>query len=293
MGQGHPECPERLEAIAEALEATGLIERLQVHQARAARPDELALAHDAHYLDRLFDQLSDLTEAVQLDPDTAANAHTLTAALHAAGAALQATELVLAGEVQNAFCAVRPPGHHAMRAKAMGFCFFSNVAVAVRAALRRHGLKRVAVIDFDVHHGNGTEAMFSNDPRVLMCSFFQHPLFPNTGVDNPAPNMVNVPVAAYSSGAAIREIITSQWMPRLEAHQPELVMISAGFDAHREDDMGQLGLVETDYAWMTRQLVDLADRHAKGRVVSTLEGGYSLSALARSVVAHLRVLGKL
>ena len=290
MGRGHPECPERLEAIAEALEATGLIERLEVHQARAARRDELALSHPADYLDALCERLAAVTEAVQLDPDTAANAHTLTAALHAAGAALQATELVLAGTVQNAFCAVRPPGHHAMRAKAMGFCFFSNVAVAVRAALRRHGLKRVAVIDFDVHHGNGTEDVLADDPGVLMVGLFEHPLYPFSGVPPLGGNMLNLPMPAHTGSQEVREAIRAHWLPALERFKPEMLFISAGFDAHQLDPLGLLRLTEVDYAWITEQLVDVAARHAKGRIVSCLEGGYHLNALARSVCAHVRVL---
>ncbi len=293
MGSWHPECPARLDAISDQMLSSGLAS--YVNERTRVKPvtrEALLRVHSEQYLDRLVSE-SPAAGHHAVDPDTFMNPHTLNAAMHAAGAVVGAVDSVMGGETTTAFCCVRPPGHHALPDQAMGFCFFNNIAVAAAHAMAVHGVKRLAIIDFDVHHGNGTEAMFSNDPRVLMCSFFQHPLFPNTGVDHPAPNMVNVPVPAYSSGAVIREIITSQWMPRLEAHQPELVMISAGFDAHREDDMGQLGLVETDYAWITRQLVDLADRHAKGRIVSTLEGGYSLSALARSVVAHLRVLGKL
>ncbi|MBC7939237.1 MAG: histone deacetylase family protein, partial [Chitinophagaceae bacterium] len=197
---------------------------------------------------------------------------------------------VLAGRASNAFCAVRPPGHHATRDQAMGFCFFNNVAVAARHALDVHGLERVAIIDFDVHHGNGTEDIVAGDERVLMCSFFQHPLYPYSGAVPKGTNMVNLPMAPYTRGAAVREAIDAMWMPALEAFAPQMVFISAGFDAHREDDLGQMGLVEADYAWITQRLVDLAARHAQGRIVSCLEGGYHLGALARSVAAHLRVL---
>ena len=190
----------------------------------------------------------------------------------------------------NAFCAVRPPGHHATRNKAMGFCFFNNVAVAAKYALQRHNLQRVAVIDFDVHHGNGTEDILAGDERALMCSFFQHPFYPYSGDQNPAPNMCNVPVPAYSKGMDIREVVEMMWIPRLEEFQPEMMFISAGFDAHREDDMGQLGLTEQDFSWITQRLKDVARRYCKGRIVSCLEGGYIPSALARSVEAHLRVL---
>jgi acetoin utilization deacetylase AcuC-like enzyme len=197
---------------------------------------------------------------------------------------------VLAGDLENAFCAVRPPGHHACRDKAMGFCFFNNVAIAAKYALERHGLKRVAIVDFDVHHGNGTEDIVAGDERILMVSFFQHPFYPEGGSTSTAANLVNLPVPAYTRGMDIRELVDMMWLPRLEAHKPELIFISAGFDAHREDDMGQMGLVEQDYAWITQRIKEVALRHAKGRIVSCLEGGYNLSALGRSVEAHLRVL---
>jgi acetoin utilization deacetylase AcuC-like enzyme len=197
---------------------------------------------------------------------------------------------VIAGEVHNAFCAVRPPGHHATRSQAMGFCFFNNVAVAARHALDVHGIKRVAIIDFDVHHGNGTEDIIAGDERVLMASFFQHPLYPYSGAVPLGTNMVNLPVPPYTKGGELREMIEAMWMPRLEAFRPQMVFISAGFDAHREDELGQLGLVEADYEWITRRVKLLAERHAQGRIVSCLEGGYALGALARSVAVHLRVL---
>ncbi|HYF20419.1 MAG TPA: histone deacetylase family protein, partial [Ramlibacter sp.] len=228
-----------------------------------------------------------------VDPDTALNPHTWEAALHAAGAVLAATDAVVAGELANAFCAVRPPGHHACRDRAMGFCIFNNVAVAARYALDRHGLQRVAVVDFDVHHGNGTEDILAGDERVLMVGLFQHPFYPYTGDKPAAGNMVNVPVPAYTRGREIREIVEGEWIPRLEDFRPEMVFISAGFDAHREDDLGQLGLVEADYAWITERIKDVAKKHARGRIVSALEGGYNLDALGRSVEAHVRVLADL
>ena len=287
MGPGHPECPERLDAIEEALRATGLMARLTVVQARSATWEELRLAHDPAYLTEVRERLSQLTGTVQLDPDTAANPHTLTAALHAAGAALQATEQVLEGRFRNAFCAVRPPGHHATRRKAMGFCFFNNVALAARHALVRGGLQRVAVVDFDVHHGNGTEDILAGDARTLMVGLFQHPLYPFTGVPPLGPNMLNLPLPAHSGSQEIREHIRAQWLPALHRFRPQMLFISAGFDAHQLDPLGLLRLSEVDYGWITDQLVDVADQHAQGRIVSCLEGGYHVWALARSVCAHV------
>ncbi len=297
MGAGHPECPQRLDAIEDRLLITGLDVALQRREATPASLADLELAHGRMHLAALrglSDALRDEIAAggpthAQIDPDTSINVHSWEAMLVAAGAAIDATDAVMAGEMENAFCAVRPPGHHATRQQAMGFCFVNNVAVAAKYALERHGLKRVAIIDFDVHHGNGTEDIVAGDDRILMCSFYQHPFYPAWDHAD-APNLVNLPVPAYTRGMDIRELVDMMWLPRLEAHRPEMVFISAGFDAHREDDMGQLGLVENDYAWMTERLVEVARRHAKGRIVSCLEGGYHLGALARSVEAHLRVL---
>ncbi len=292
MGSWHPECPERLDAISDQLLASGVMPYLNERQApEAARADVLRV-HPESYLEMLREKLP--TEGyTPIDPDTLMNPHTLEAALHAAGAAVAAVDAVLAGEASTAFCAVRPPGHHACPSQAMGFCFLNTVAIAAAHAMAVHGIQRLAIVDFDVHHGNGTEAVFAGDERVLMCSFFQHPFFPNSGTADPASNMLNVPLAAYSTGTAVRNVVTDQWLPRLAAHRPELILISAGFDAHREDDMAQMGLVEADYTWVTERLVEVADRHAQGRIVSTLEGGYNLSALGRSVVAHIRALAKL
>ena len=293
MGRGHPECPQRLDAIADHLLATGLDIALDHKDAPLATLDQLERAHTTGYVLQLKDVLEQVRDAgvpKALDPDTMACPGTWNAALRAAGAAVAATDDVIGGRAKNAFCAVRPPGHHATRDETMGFCFFNNVAVAARHALDVHGLERVAIIDFDVHHGNGTEDIIAGDERVLMCSFFQHPLYPYSGAVPKGTNMINVPVAPYTRGGELRETIDAMWMPRLEEFRPQMVFISAGFDAHREDDLGQLGLVEADYEWITRRLVALADRHAQGRIVSCLEGGYSLSALARSVAAHVRVL---
>jgi acetoin utilization deacetylase AcuC-like enzyme len=295
MGEGHPECPQRLDAINDHLLATGLDIALRFEEAPSATAQQLGRAHASGYVTEIEDLLQRVAasgERQALDPDTLASPGTLAAALHAAGAAVAATNEVIAGRAKNAFCCVRPPGHHATRGEAMGFCFFNNVAVAARHALDEHGLQRVAIIDFDVHHGNGTEDIIAGDERVLMCSFFQHPLYPYSGAVPKGTNMVNVPVAPYTRGPAVRETIEAMWLPALEDFKPEMIFISAGFDAHREDELGQMGLVEDDYAWMTQQLMDVAARHAQGRIVSCLEGGYHLSALARSVAAHLRVLAE-
>jgi len=230
---------------------------------------------------------------VHLDPDTAMNPHSLDAALRAAGAAVLATDLVMQKKANSAFCAVRPPGHHACRARAMGFCIFNNVAVAARHAVEAHGLDRVAIIDFDVHHGNGTEDIFENDEHVLMASIFQHPFYPYSGTDNPAPNMHNVPLAAGSGSRELRRAVEDVWLPALQDFRPQLVLFSAGFDAHLEDDMAMLRFTDVDYGWVTQAVADVALRHAGGRMVSMLEGGYSLSALGRSAVQHIRVLAGL
>jgi len=290
MGEWHPECPARLQAIEDQLIASridALIERDE--SAPLADDADLLRVHTEFYVDYLRER-APAEGYTAIDPDTSMNPHTWRAALRAAGAAIAATDAVIEGRYENAFCSIRPPGHHAEPARAMGFCFFNNVAIAARRALDVHGLERVAVIDFDVHHGNGTEAAFAGDPRVLMCSFFQHPFYPFSGADHQAPNMVNLPMAARTKGMEVREAIDLMWLPRLDAFKPQMVFVSAGFDAHREDDLGNMGLVEDDYAWITAQIRAVADRHAQGRIVSCLEGGYNLSALGRSVVAHLRVL---
>ncbi|MEO7339187.1 MAG: histone deacetylase family protein [Caldimonas sp.] len=296
MGRGHPECPQRLDAIDDYLLSHNLGDALDRREAPLAKLSDLALAHSSGYVDQLRDLLEQVVatgEPCALDPDTIASPGSWNAAMRAAGAAVAATDSVIDGTAENAFCSVRPPGHHATRDAAMGFCFFNSVAIAARHALDVRGLERVAIVDFDVHHGNGTEDIIAGDERVLMVSIFQHPLYPYSGGVPKGTNMVNLPIPAYTRGPEIRELIEANWMPRLEEFKPQMIFISAGFDAHREDDLGQLGLVEADYAWMTQQVKDVADRHAQGRIVSCLEGGYNLSALARSVAAHLRVLAGL
>ena len=300
MGPGHPECPERLDAIDDRLLISGVGDALDHREAPQAPIADIELAHGRMHVASLRGLTDSLREDIaaggpphaQIDPDTSINVYTWDAALRSAGAAIAATDAVMAGELANAFCAIRPPGHHACHDKAMGFCFFNNVAIAARYALERHGLKRVAIVDFDVHHGNGTEDIVAGDQRILMVSFYQHPFYPEGSAISHASNLVNMPVPAYTKGPQVRELIEANWLPRLEAYQPEMIFISAGFDAHREDDMGQMGLVEADYAWITQRIKDVAVRHAQGRIVSCLEGGYNLSALARSVEAHIRVLAE-
>jgi acetoin utilization deacetylase AcuC-like enzyme len=290
MGEHHPEQPARLSAIEDQLIASGLINHLQQADAPKATRVQLERVHAAGYLDAV-EEAAPHSGIVHLDPDTAMCPYTLDAALHAAGAAVLATDMVIAGQAATAFSAVRPPGHHAERARAMGFCIYNNVAVAAMHALEHHGLERVAIVDFDVHHGNGTEEIFDNDPRVLMVSTFQHPFYPYSGTEGRSERMVNIPLAAYSGGREFRAAVEQHWMPALAAFKPQMLFISAGFDAHREDDMAMLNFVEADYAWVTAKLKAVADEHAQGRIVSMLEGGYALSALGRSVVAHLKVLG--
>jgi acetoin utilization deacetylase AcuC-like enzyme len=290
MGSYHPECPQRLSAIDDQLISSGIGQYLQHYEAPRATLDQIARVHPREYIEAI-QAAAPAHGIVHLDPDTAMSPGTWDAVLRAAGAAVLATDLVLGAQAESAFCSVRPPGHHATRNRAMGFCFFNNVAIAARHALEAHGLERVAVIDFDVHHGNGTEEIFEDDERVLMVSTFQHPFYPYSGADDPAPNMVNVPLAAGTGSAGFREAVTDTWLPALEAFAPQMVFFSAGFDAHIEDDMAMLRLVDADYAWVTREVKAVAERHAGGRIVSVLEGGYALSALGRSVVQHLRVLG--
>jgi acetoin utilization deacetylase AcuC-like enzyme len=289
MGPHHPECPERLAAIQDHLLVRGLLDCMLPHDAPLATEMQLGRAHEVLYVRETL-AASPTQGYHAVDPDTLMNPHTAQAALRAAGAAVLATDLVIRGDAPTAFCSVRPPGHHAERARAMGFCFFNNVAVGIRHALDAHGLQRVALIDFDVHHGNGSEDIFRGDDRVLMCSVFEKGLYPFSGEDATGPNMVNVGLPSRSGGEALRDAVTRHWLPALEAFRPQMLFISAGFDAHREDDMGNLGFVEADYAWVTRQLMAVAQTHAGGRVVSCLEGGYVMSPLARSVAAHVKVL---
>ncbi len=292
MGAGHPECPDRLIAVNEHMRSSGLLEQLRVLEAPLAEAEDLKRVHRPAYVDLIFEN-APTQGYVQLDPDTSMNPHTLSAARRAAGAGLMAVDEVVAGRSRNAFCAVRPCGHHATTGRPMGFCLFNNIGVAAAYAIEKKGLERLAIVDFDVHHGNGTEDMFSRPQwldKVLMVGFFQHPFYPGSGTQDPAPNMINVPLPAGSDGRAARRALEDDWMPALEKFKPQMVLISAGFDAHREDSLGGLALVEADYELMTRQLMAVAAKYSGNRIVSMLEGGYNLSALGRSAVAHVRSL---
>ena len=292
MGAHHPERPARLTAIEDQLIASGVGQYLTRYEAPLATDEQLVRVHPPDYV-RAIRDAAPHAGTVHLDPDTAMNPWTLQAALRAAGAAVLAVDLVLEKKVTSAFCAVRPPGHHACRARPMGFCIFNNVAVAVRHAVHQHGLERVAIIDFDVHHGNGTEDIFEGDDNVLMASTFQHPFYPYSGTDDPARNMVNVPLAAGAGSREFREAVREAWIPALHDFSPQLIVFSAGFDAHAEDEMAMLRFSDADYAWVTEQLKAVADKHAGGRMVSMLEGGYALSALGRSAVQHIKVMAGL
>jgi acetoin utilization deacetylase AcuC-like enzyme len=289
MGDGHPESPLRLKAILAALQSSGLAPRLAMHEAPAARREHLERVHDAEHVDLIF-SAAPARGYSYLDPDTSMNPKSLSAALRAAGAVVSATDMVIGGKARNAFCAVRPPGHHATPQRPMGFCIFNNVAIGAMHAIEAHGLERVAVLDFDVHHGNGTEDAFHEDARVMLCSTFQHPYYPYCGADSGNDHIINVPLPAMTDGRGFREAVERRWLPALESFAPQMVFVSAGFDAHRDDPLAYLKLDDEDYRWVTEKLVDVADRHARGRVVSTLEGGYNTDALARCVVEHVRVL---
>ena len=289
MGPYHPERPARLKAIEDELTASGLMDKLVRHIAPRVTFEQLNRVHAAEYIASL-DAKAPAAGIVYLDPDTAMNPHSLKAAYRAAGAVVLAVDLVIGKNSENAFCSVRPPGHHARRDQAMGFCFFNNIAVGIAHAIQVHALERIAVVDFDVHHGNGTEDIFRDDPRVMMVSTFQHPFYPYSGIAGRSGHMVNIPLAAGSNGEKFRAAVSQFWLPALQKFKPQMLFISAGFDAHQDDDLASLNLLEADYAWVTGQIKAIARGHAQNRIVSSLEGGYALPALGRSVAAHLKVL---
>lgn len=289
MIEGHPEDPARMHAIENRLISQRLLDLVSVYESAEASAVQIERVHDPEYLKSLV-EMSPTEGLVHIDPDTYMNAGTLSAAMHAAGAAVLAVDLIMRGEAQNAFCNVRPPGHHAERARAMGFCFLNNAAVAAAHALADHAIERVAVLDFDVHYGNGTRDIFLHDERVMMCSIYERDLYPFADVPPVENHHVNVALPGRGFARGMRDAVRDAWIPALDRFAPQLYVLSAGFDAHREDDLSRGDMTEADYKWITTQIMDLADRHARGRVVSTLEGGYALDALARSVAEHVRCL---
>ncbi len=286
-GEGHPESAERIRAVYGALIGPGF-EALVRHEAPRADIDHIARIHREDYVTDLLDAVPTEGHA-EIDPDTWISPGSGEAALRAAGAMVAAVDAVLNGEANTAFCAVRPPGHHAEPGRAMGFCLFNNVAIGAAHARGVHGLSKVAVVDFDVHHGNGTQAAFHNDPTVLYASTHQFPLFPGTGAadETGVGNIFNVPLAPGAGSTEFRDGMERVVLPALEAFEPELILISAGFDAHARDPLAALKLEEDDFAWITAKLVDIAGEFCGGRIVSTLEGGYHLEALANSVAVHV------
>jgi len=289
MGLHHPENPSRLSTIKDQLPPGTKDSNFQYHDAPSASHEQLCRVHDPEYIEYIFQKAPNEGQ-VWLDLDTSMNPHSLSAALHAAGAMVLGADLVMAGQTNAVFCNVRPPGHHAEHNKAMVFCIFNNIAVGAAHALQAYRLKRVAIVDFDVHHGNGTEDIFREVPRILFCSTFQHPLYPETGTEAVPEHIINVPLAARTNCQVFRAAVEAHWLPKLEAFQPELILISVGFDAHVEDDMVNLCLVDEDFSWVTQKIKTIADKYANGRIVSSLEGGYALPALGRSVTAHINAL---
>lgn len=297
MGSGHPEAPERVRVIHQALEKSGMLnEHLALIEANLASKDALALAHTPQHIDRIFDA-SPSSGSVQLDPDTSMNPHSLRAALLAAGSVIQAVDAVLSENYYNAFCNVRPPGHHAEKHRPMGFCMFNNIAVGMHHALRSPVINKIALVDFDVHHGNGTEDIFREDPRVLLCQTFQSPFYPFTGETHQADphqakHIINCPLPSGASSMHFQASFEKFCFPELRAFSPDMIFISAGFDAHRDDPLAQCNLLEEDYAWVTKKIYDIAEEYCPGKIVSSLEGGYHLDALAKSAVAHINALIK-
>ena len=286
---GHPERPERLSHVMNHLSQIGLTQDFELVQPQPIPPERILAAHSQSHVEFLTAS-KPKDGIVPLDPDTWMSPASLSAAELAAGAVFAGMDTVLNGAQRRVFCAVRPPGHHAERDSAMGFCLLNSVAIAAIAALDHADIERVAILDFDVHHGNGTVDICRNHPQILVCSSFQSPYYPNRLDNLVQPNIVNTPLAAGSSGSTFRAAVERDWLPALEAHQPDIVFVSAGFDAHVDDPLADLRLVEEDYRWVTQFIVAVANQYAQGRVVSTLEGGYDLDALARSVTAHIEAL---
>lgn len=292
LDDGHPDSPDRLRAIDHHLSQAGIMPHLSRITAPLATRHQLEHVHTWDYLD-MVEYASPKSGMAHISWDSVMCPDTYQAALRAAGAATQAVDLVLSGEVDNAFCAVRPPGHHAESGMGMGFCIFNNVAIAAAHAMAEFGLRKVAILDFDVHHGNGTEEIFRKDERVLFCSTFESPLYPMCGEKSGNHHIINVPLPADTDGSMFRHAVKTRWIPAIEAFQPEMIFVSAGFDAHRDDFMAHFLLTENDYAWVTAEIMKLANKYAQGRVVSILEGGYNPDALGACVVAHVSELAGL
>jgi acetoin utilization deacetylase AcuC-like enzyme len=292
MDGHHPESPARISAIKDRLMAAHVYDYLQIHDAPLATDEQLTRVHSPSYVTHIRDT-APLAGIVHLDQDTAMGPMTLSATLHAAGAVVLAVDLVMTEAVRNAFCCVRPPGHHAGISNAAGFCIFNNVAIGVAHAIARHGIERAAIIDFDVHHGDGTEDIFKRNSKVMLCSTFQHPFYPYKGADSGNEHMINVPLPAGTNGKHFREAVEREFAPALDKFKPQMVFVSAGFDAHASDPLGDFNLVRDDYIWITNFIKDVAHRHAQDRIISTLEGGYDLTSLADSVVAHVKTLSGL
>ena len=287
-GSDHPESRQRLYAIEDALISAGLMNLLRRIDAPRVTREQLCRVHSPAYVDEI-ERLAPQSDLLTLDADTVMGPHSLEAACRAAGAMVQGVDMVTGGETDTVFCATRPPGHHAGRSSAMGFCIFNNVAVGAAHALAA-GLERVAIVDFDVHHGNGTESIFQTDDRVMLCSVFQHPYYPGTDPVTDSDHIIHAPLRSGAYSEEFQHTIQHHLLPALHGFRPELILVSAGFDSHFEDGMGELNLLDSDYYWVTREIVEAAVQHARGRVVSTLEGGYESSALGRSVAQHVRAL---
>lgn len=289
MDGNHPESPARITAIKNALSKQGIEKQLNIYEAPIATDAQLAKVHSIDYISRIR-ALSPKAGLVRLDPDTAMGPMTLSATLHASGAAILATDLVMQGKADNAFCCTRPPGHHAGRANSAGFCIFNHVAVGVAHAITQYKIKRVAIVDFDVHHGDGTEDIFKHNPNVMLCSTFQHPFYPHRGFDTRTNTMINVPLAANADAIAYRDAFNLEFLPALNAFKPEIIYVSAGFDAHMDDPLAGMRLTDEDYTWITEFIKQVAKQHAQGRIVSILEGGYHLPALGKAVTKHIASL---
>ena len=288
-GPDHPECAGRLHAIEDQFIASGLDGVLRRVDAPLVSDEQLLRVHPQRYIDTIRGSVPE-TGYARLDPDTVIGPKSLNAAMRAAGAVIAAVDLVMKGDISSAFCGVRPPGHHAESTRSMGFCLFNNIAVGAAHALAAHSLQKVAIVDFDVHHGNGTEEIFADESRILFCSSFQHPFYPFTRLLENTANRISVPLDAGAGSDEFRAAVSNHWLPALAAFEPEIVFVSAGFDAHADDEMSQVYLTDADYRWVSKKIVAAANNSSSGRIVSVLEGGYELRSLARCVDAHIRVL---